>query len=657
MKRLSLVTLMAAFILWLPGCSGDSASQVPPFQTYSIEQFLASTAVGGGSFNSDESKLLVHSNASGVFNVYAIDVATGTMTQLTDSSDTTFAEAYLPQGDRFLFRRDDGGNELYKLYLQEADGTVRRLTQGDQTRELFYGFAHDQQSFFTANNSRDPRFMDVYEWPIETLEPKMVYQNKEGLEFAAISRDKRWIALVRVHTIFDSDMYLLDREGDGVPRLISDPDGEVNHFPQTFTPDGRSLLYTTDRDSDFLYLAAYDIETGRSQTLFQPEKWDVEDVMFSYQGTYRVIVVNENGTPRRHILDTRTGEDFVIPELPPGRITGLQFGRSEDLVRFYAGDADRPPDLYVHRVSERVTRRLTSNLNPEIVPEHLVRPELITLQARDGLVFYGYLYKPKEASATRKVPALLWIHGGPGGQSMPVWDEELQFIVNHGYAVFDLNYRGSGGFGRTFSKADDQRHGREPLDDCVDAKNWLASNVDWIASDKIGILGGSYGGYMVMAALAFRPEEFAVGVNIFGVTNWVRTLKSIPPWWESFRLALYRELGDPETQETMLYEISPLFFADRIVRPVLILQGANDPRVLKVESDEMVDNIRRAGGTVEYVLFDDEGHGFTKTANRVTGFNAVLRFLDHHLKGIARSTAAFRQSPDSLSRGNTAEGL
>jgi len=225
------------------------------------------------------------------------------------------------------------------------------------------------------------------------------------------------------------------------------------------------------------------------------------------------------------------------------------------------------------------------------------------------------------------------IHGGPGGQSRPTYNPSKQFLANHGYAVFDLNYRGSSGFGRSFSMADDQKHGREPLWECVDAKNWLAKNVDWIDPEKIGILGGSYGGYMVMAALAFEPEEFAVGVNIFGVTNWVRTLKNIPPWWESQKFALYRELGNPETQEDMLYEISPLFHADQITRPVIILQGANDPRVLQVESDEMVEAIRSKDGIVEYALFDDEGHGFSKTANRIRGWNAILEFADKYLKG------------------------
>ncbi|GAB4242542.1 MAG: S9 family peptidase [Acidobacteriota bacterium] len=635
-------TARAKSILWIAAvslalltvnCSGPATEQEPPFRTYTIEQFLKTTAVGGGDFSPDEGKLLVHSNQTGIFNVYAVDIATGEMTQLTDSPDTTFSVAFLPDREGFLFTRDEGGNELYKLYLQEPGKDPVLLTRGEKTRELFYGFAHDLKSFFTGNNSRDPRYIDVYEWDLETLEPQLFYRNESGLNLAAISRDKRWIALHEVHNDFDSDMYLVDRQGDGKPVRISNPEGDVNHIPETFSPDGGKLYYLCDRDSDFLYLMAYDLEKGTHQEVFRTEKWDVTGISFSHNGTYQVITVNENAIPRYHITNTQTGEPLTLSELPSGVVSGFAFSRSERLLRFYAQDGDRPSDLYVYDLQAGRARRLTDNLNPEIDPQHLVKPELITLQARDGLEFYGYLYKPIQAASDHRVPALLWIHGGPGGQSRPVWSAEIQFLVNHGYAVFDLNYRGSGGFGRSFSMADDQKHGREPLYDCIDAKRWLASNVDWVDPQRIGILGGSYGGYMVMAALAFAPDEFAVGVDIFGVTNWVRTLKSIPPWWESFKEALYREIGNPETQEEMLYEISPLFHADKIKKPVIILQGANDPRVLKVESDEMVEKIRQAGGVVEYIVFDDEGHGFTKTPNRIRGWNAILEFLDRHLKG------------------------
>jgi dipeptidyl aminopeptidase/acylaminoacyl peptidase len=215
----------------------------------------------------------------------------------------------------------------------------------------------------------------------------------------------------------------------------------------------------------------------------------------------------------------------------------------------------------------------------------------------------------------------------------------IQYLVNHGYAVLGINNRGSSGYGQTFFIADDRKHGREPLRDCVEAKAYLASMPD-IDSTRIGIIGGSYGGYMVLAALAFQPEEFAVGVDIFGVSNWLRTLESILPYWEAQRLALYQEIGDPVKDREMLKAISPVFHADKICRPLMVLQGQNDPRVIKPESDDIVAAVKKNGVPVEYVVFPDEGHGFTKKKNQIEGYQAVLTFLDKHLKGAKPREAA-----------------
>lgn len=261
----------------------------------------------------------------------------------------------------------------------------------------------------------------------------------------------------------------------------------------------------------------------------------------------------------------------------------------------------------------------------------LVESEVTRFASYDGLEIPGILYRPKMATAATPVPAIVLVHGGPGGQSRRSYSALVQHLVNHGYAVYAINNRGSSGYGKTFYHMDDKRHGDVDLKDVVASKDYLAG-LDWIDGERVGIMGGSYGGYMVAAALAFEPDVFDVGVNIFGVTNWVRTLESIPPWWESFREALYDEMGDPATDAERHRAISPLFHAENIVKPLLVVQGANDPRVLQVESDELVEAVRANGVPVEYVLFEDEGHGFRKRENRITASEAYLEFLDKHLK-------------------------
>jgi len=205
--------------------------------------------------------------------------------------------------------------------------------------------------------------------------------------------------------------------------------------------------------------------------------------------------------------------------------------------------------------------------------------------------------------------------------------------------VLGINNCGSSGYGKTFFTADDKKHGHEPLEDCVAARKYLQS-LPYVDPDRIGILGGSYGGYMTLAALTLQPDAFAVGVDLFGISNWVRTLESIPKWWESQRGALYQEIGDPVKDREMLLAVSPLFHADRIKKPLMVLQGANDPRVLKHESDDIVAAARKNGVPVEYVIFPDEGHGFTKKKNQIEGWKAILEFLEKHLRAAAAPAKA-----------------
>jgi dipeptidyl aminopeptidase/acylaminoacyl peptidase len=321
--------------------------------------------------------------------------------------------------------------------------------------------------------------------------------------------------------------------------------------------------------------------------------------------------------------------------LPDGDITGVNVSDSEKLMTFYVSDSKSPANLFLYNLETKEASKLTQSMPEGIDPDDLVRGKVIRYKSFDGLEIPAILYMPKGISKGEKVPALLFIHGGPGGQTRLNYSPMIQHLVNHGYAILAVNNRGSSGYGKSFFAADDRKHGNVDLKDCIESKKYLASLPE-IDTSRIGIAGGSYGGYMVMAALAFAPDEFDVGVNIFGVTNWIRTLKSIPPWWTSFREALYAELGDPAKDSVMLYNKSPLFHAKNIRKPFIVFQGSNDPRVLQVESDEIVAAAKANDVPVEYVVFPDEGHGFLKKENNIKTSEAMLRFLDRHLKGKGR---------------------
>lgn len=599
---------------------------------YTIEQFMDTIRIGGGSFSFDEKQILFHNNKTGIFNVYTVPVSGGETKQLTNSTkESTYAVSYLPSDTRFIYTYDRGGNENSHLYLREHDGSERDLTPGEKTKANFLGWAYDRKSFFYSTNERDPKYFDVFEMTVADMKPTLVFKDETGYDFADISNDKRYLAFSKPgDSTVDSDIFLYDAQQKEMKK-ITPHTGEVSFNAQSFDPQSKNLYFTTDEGGEFAYLKRYELATGKSAEV-EKTPWDIWGTYFSRNGKYRVTIINQDARTVIKIYDAATGKLIPLPKLPGGDITGVTFAPSETSMAFYLNGDRSPANLYVYDFASRKATKVTNSLNPEINADDLVEAENIRYKSFDGMEVPGILYKPHEANSANKVPALVLVHGGPGGQARRGYKAQVQFLVNHGYAVLDVNNRGSSGYGKTFFTADDRKHGREPLWDVVEAKKYLQST-GWVDEQKIGVMGGSYGGYMVLAALAFKPEEFAVGVDIFGVSNWVRTLQSIPPYWESFRKSLYKEIGDPETQLEMLKASSPLFHADKIRRPLIVLQGANDPRVIKPESDEIVEAAKKSGVPVEYVVFDNEGHGFTKKANEIRANKAILEFLDKHLRG------------------------
>lgn len=605
-----------------------SARQV---KQYTIEQFMNTVRIGGSSFSADEKTILFHSNRTGIFNVHSVPVVGGGPTQLTKSTkESTYAVTFFPADARLLYTYDKGGNENNHLYLRELDGKERDLTPGDKVKANFLGWSHDRTSFFYSTNKRDARFFDVYEMAIADFNSTLVYKDETGMDFGDISNDKKFIAFQKSGgSPADSDVYLYNTETKEMKNITTHT-GDVSNSPQAFDAKSKYLDYTTDQGSEFQYITRYDLVTGKSTTV-EKAPWDVSYTYYSRNGKYRVVAINQDARTKIKIYNAATGKLVPLPKMPNGDITGVNISPSEKLMAFYLNGDRSPSDLHVYNFATRKVTKLTNSLNPQISAADLVDSEVIRYKSFDGMEIPSILYKPHQASATNKVPAVLLIHGGPGGQTRTGYSAVAQYLANHGYVILGVNNRGSSGYGKTFFAADDGKHGNEPLWDCVEAKKYLAS-LGYVDENKIGIMGGSYGGYMVLAALAFKPHEFEVGVDIFGVSNWVRTLQSIPPYWESFRKSLYKEIGDPNTELDKLRATSPLFHADKIVKPLIVLQGANDPRVIKPESDEIVESIRKRKGVVEYVLFDNEGHGFTKKANEIRAYKSILDFLDKHLR-------------------------
>jgi dipeptidyl aminopeptidase/acylaminoacyl peptidase len=652
MKKV-LVTL--GLSIWLAGCSpaespGEvdaqedtsvstgvtAAAVVPTPSVYSAREFHTNVSLrmpssAGHAVSHDNQRVLISSDATGIYNTQAVSLANGETATLTASGDeVNYAVSFFPADDRILFTGDAGGNERFHLFVREDDGSTVDLTPGAEVRASFFGWDDSEDAFYLLSNGIDPKAMDLYRVDVDDYSKTLVYRNENALNLQFISSNGRWLAAVETKSNTDADVLLLDLDAEAVePLQITDPEVAVRHSVFGFTPDNAALIYSSNETDEFIAAHRYDLASAAHTPYLQAD-WDVQFVLFSPSGRYQVWGVNEDARTRIQIDDLLEGVTVELTGIPEGDVSSVRFTRDEKRAVFMLSSDTAPRNLYVTDLNGAGTDVLSDTANPVIEETDLVATEVVRYPSYDGLEIPGILYRPLGADAENPVPAMVWVHGGPGGQSRTGFNPMIQHIVNNGYAVYAANNRGSSGYGKTFYHLDDKRHGEADLDDIVAAKSFLAG-LDWVDGSRVGVIGGSYGGYMTVAALAFRPDVFKVGVDIFGVTNWVRTLESIPAWWETNRRSLYDELGDPALDKERLTRISPLFHAENISKPMLVIQGANDPRVLQIESDEIVETVRKNDVPVEYLVFPDEGHGFSKRENRIAASEAIVTFLDEYL--------------------------
>lgn len=550
------------------------------------------------------------------------------MEQLTFSTDEDIrVVACFPNDSRIVYARDKGGIESRHLCVLEADGRQFDLTHGTGIKAGLRGWSRDGRHFYGVTNERDRRYFDLYKVDSESYQRTLLLECNDDDVLVNVSNDERWALFIRNYTTTDNDIYLCDLNSKSMRNLTAH-DGAIHYHSAYFDPESQNGWYSSSDDTN-THVYRYDLTTGQTSPAKKPEVGRVGEQL-SHKGSYRIRMREDGVRTNVFVYDNATGEEISLPAFPQGEIRSVTISRSERLMAFYVNGDRAPNDLYVYEFETGRISQLTNSLNPAINRADLVESEEINFKSFDGMEIPCLLWKPQDATVKSKAPALVWVHGGPGGRTRKGYAAAVQFLVNHGYVVLGVNHRGSSGFGKDFEAAADRKQGREPLWDCVEAKRCLAG-LEFVDDSRIGIIGGSFGAYMTLAALAFHADEFAVGVAISGVSNWIRALKALAPGSHSTRL-YYEKLGDPDTDEVLLRAISPAFHADKIKKPLMVIQGARDPRVLRIESDDIVAAVRRYGGTVEYLLLEDEAHGFRKRANAVRAYQAIIDFLDRYLK-------------------------
>jgi dipeptidyl aminopeptidase/acylaminoacyl peptidase len=596
---------------------------------------MTTAKIWGMCFSPDEERILFTSDASGVSNAYEVVISDQTQRQLTFSAaENIQALSYFPNDARILVIKDPGNLENSVLCVMEPDGREVVLTPGKEVQTFFHHWGSDQRSFYVSTNERDQCMYDLYKIDAYTFARELIYRAAEKVYFAGMSGDENYVLFLKSARKGDSDLFLYD-VGKAEMKYLTPHEGDVMNCAPVFNQQADAVYYITDKDSDFRYVQRLNLISGESHCVERVDS-DVAWTLFSPDCKRRITFWNDGFSTLRRmkIQDEETGDVFTLPGFSQTSITSALLSKSGRRLAFYV-DGDRSPsNLYVYDFETKSITQLTEELNPEIDPEDLVESETVSFSSFDGLEIPCLLWRPHGTSQANPAPALVWVHGGPGGRMAKAYRGRIQFLVNHGYVVLGLNYRGSSGFGKKFYGADHRKHGREPLWDCVAARKYLAS-VNYVDPASIGIGGASFGGYMALAALTFHPEEFAAGVNICGVSNLISLAKTLPKYWNTKRF--YEKLGDPEKDEELLRAISPFFHAEKIKKPVMILQGANDPRCPREQSDQMVEAIRSNGGRVNYLVYHDEAHGFRKRKNAIHAYESILRFLDSTLKQKVRA--------------------
>jgi dipeptidyl aminopeptidase/acylaminoacyl peptidase len=583
----------------------------------------------GMSFCYDESEILVTSNHNGVSNAHSIPVAGGSPRQLTFSTeDPIRALSYFPHDHRILYMQDKGGIENRHLCVREEDGRQVALTGGERVKSGFQGWSADGRFLYCASDERAEHHLDFFRIDTRTYERSLIFRNDEGFLLGNVSPDEHFATFIKYERFSDSNLYLYDLKSRTM-QLITAHTGDAYFLPIYYAPNSRCLFYRTSQDEDAVFVYRYDLKTQTHQRI---EEWPgrFRSASISESRRYRALILDERESTKLCLHDYSANRPVALKPMPGGNVTSVVISKSDRLLGFYVSGDRQPNELYVYDLFSGGLRKLTNNLNPDIDPDNLAESEIIKFSSFDGLEIPCLLWKPLKANASNPVPALVWVHGGPIGQIRKGYAPAVQYLVNNGYVVLGVNHRGSSGYGRAFLNAADRRQGLEPLWDCIEAKRCLAT-LDCVDSSRIGIIGGSFGGYMALAALTFHPQEFAVGVAISGVSNLLRhtDAKLVDPHLRGMYL---QKIGDPKLDREMLRVVSPLFHAHNIANPLMVVHGAKDPRADKVESDDIVKAVRDNGGIVEYLEFVDEAHGFRKRANSIRAYQAILVFLDKYLK-------------------------
>ena len=579
------------------------------------------------SFSPDGSTIAFVSNLSGLPQVWTVPAKGGFPRMVTSSDDPVGGIEWSPDGKWIAFTLAPGGGMNTQVFLARPDGTgLKRLTDGGKETNRLGGFRHDGRKLALGSNRRMGAAIDAYLYDPESGALELVVTNPGIGGFDDLSRDGKWALLDRLRYRGSNDLYLVDLATKKETLLT--PHEGPGSYSGVFSPDGKVVWVSSNGGQDRLAFGRIALAAngtpGPVEIVAAREDAELASFAIDETGTRAALLWNVSGRHELAFEDLLRKEMRAGPKLPGDLASGLTWSRDGKRLAMTVSGATAPADIFlleeISSSSPRFTR-ITESPHPGVDLSSLVSPELLKFPAHDGEPLSGWLYRPKGSKGPG--PVVLSFHGGPEGQEVPSFRSDYQALVSQGIAVFAPNVRGSAGFGKRFVNLDNgalRANAVKDIVSCVDAvvKSGVAD------PKRLGIMGGSYGGYMTMAGLAEYPDMFAAGVDLFGVVNFKTFFKHTEAWMAAISKIEY---GDPETEGEMLDRLSPLTRIDNVKAPTLVLHGANDTNVPVIEAEQVVASLKKRGISVDYVLFPDEGHGFQKLPNRIRSNVALVRWF------------------------------
>lgn len=606
------------------------ASAEPPAEL--VSSVTAMARIGRSfspTFSPDGRQIAFLSTLSGSPQVWVMPAEGGFPRQVTALEDAVDTVRWSPTSNTLAFTIAPAGGLNTQIFVVNPDGSgLRRITAGGRENNFLSGWTEDGSAIAFSSNLRDSAATDPYLWTAATGETRRVAQARGLNGVSDVSDDGRWLLISRLVSRGDNNTYLVNA-ANGRERLLT------RHTPPAlfgwgeFAPDGRAVYITTNADRERSVFARIPLSAsgtpGRTQILAARNDAEADGAALNQQGTMAALFWNVAGRSELAFLDTATGAVTPGPTLPAELAGNIAWSRDGRRIALVASGAAATQDIYLLNVGEPNFRQITFSPTNGVNLDAFVRPELITYRAHDGLELSGWLYRPANFQAPG--PVVFSYHGGPEGQERPAFRSTYQALLARGIAVFAPNVRGSSGFGRTFVNLDNGALRENGVRDIEASTNAIVSTGVG-DPQRLGIMGGSYGGYMVMAGVTQYPQMFAAGANLFGVVNFETFFAQSEPWMAAISTVEY---GNPATEADMLRRLSPIHNIARVQTPLIVLHGANDTNVPVVEAEQVVEGLRARNVPVEYILFPDEGHGWRKTNNRIRSDVAVVDFFDRHL--------------------------